>query len=533
MRKACCIIAVLLVSATLWAQNYKAKYDENYKYGYIDDAGKWVITPQFDYASDFTKGIGEVTIDDKDGLIDAKGKFIVPCEWDSVNTYYMEKGFIVVEKDKRFGLMDSKGKVLLKCEWDDINCTTTERDSIVVDRGNLSGAFNLKGEPVLPCKFDKGFIKNQWGYYDVSINGKHGLYDGKGKELVPCKYDDTSYYPDERGFVGVTLNGKNGLCDTKGAEVIPCEYSSIFFYGDKIYFVEKETGGKKLSGAYTKSGKLLFPCDYETLFLFDTYYNGTLNGKEVYYDLTGKEIGDPFALTGDAPEEEGVELSGSWSFNVDNSAKVTSLTGDKIENKSPTSKTGNLQLRLFLTDTKYSGGDISGYIAFEAYFDPLQNGYYYYDIDKRYEFAPIPDGTYYATLCLLEDDGGYSIVDYLGFDNLISIDNSAERLKKFADALNQTANALNALNNPGHTTTPSPSPGVTSPSPGSTLHKEREKCSFCHGTGKNPGKTYPPSFGLERTYDNPPCDICGDRDNHYHKKCPSCNGKGYVERLKR
>lgn len=59
------------------------------------------------------------------------------------------------------------------------------------------------------------------------------------------------------------------------------------------------------------------------------------------------------------------------------------------------------------------------------------------------------------------------------------------------------------------------------------------QCSFCHGTGKNPGKTYPPSFGLERTYDNPPCDICGDRDNHYHKKCPSCNGKGYVERLKR
>lgn len=536
MKRFFCCIAILLVSASLWGQSYKAKHDENYKYGYINDAGTWVIPPQFDYSSDFKNGFGEVTVNDKDGLIDAKGKLIIPCEWDDINTYYLEKGVIIVEKDKRYGLMDGKGKLLIKCEWDDVNCTNAEKDSIVVDRGNMSGAFDRKGKQILPCKFDKGFMKNQWGYYDVSVNKKRGLYDGTGKELIPCKYDDVDYYPDERGFVSVTLNGKKGLCDTAGSEVIPCEYSSIFFDDSdtQAYCVNNKKGEVNLYGIYTKAGKLLFPCKYTVLSLISgKYYWTQLDGKDVYYDLTGKEIGDPNGLADETPEEKGVELSGTWSFNVDNSAKVTSLTGDKIENKSSTSDTGNLKIRLFLTNAKYSGGDITGYIAFEAYFDPLKNGYYYYDIDKRYEFNAIPDGTYYATLCLLEDDGGYSIVDYLNFDNLISIDNSAERLQRFTDALNQTANALNALSNPGNSYVPSPSPGVTAPTPGSTLHKVSEKCSFCHGTGKNPGKEYPPSFGLEKTYDKPPCEICGDRDNHYHKKCPSCNGKGYVEKFKR
>lgn len=62
---------------------------------------------------------------------------------------------------------------------------------------------------------------------------------------------------------------------------------------------------------------------------------------------------------------------------------------------------------------------------------------------------------------------------------------------------------------------------------------KQEECSFCHGTGKNPAKERPPFYShSEDTHENPPCDICGSRETHYHKDCPSCRGTGKITRLK-
>lgn len=52
-------------------------------------------------------------------------------------------------------------------------------------------------------------------------------------------------------------------------------------------------------------------------------------------------------------------------------------------------------------------------------------------------------------------------------------------------------------------------------------------CTFCNGTGSNPAKEYPAEFGLGHSYNDTPCNICGSYMNHFHKRCPSCAGKGY------
>ena len=64
----------------------------------------------------------------------------------------------------------------------------------------------------------------------------------------------------------------------------------------------------------------------------------------------------------------------------------------------------------------------------------------------------------------------------------------------------------------------------------STYTPKEKSCSFCKGTGMNPGKEYPPNYGVgvtESDFSNRACDVCGSYDNHYHKPCPSCGGKGY------
>jgi DnaJ-class molecular chaperone len=63
---------------------------------------------------------------------------------------------------------------------------------------------------------------------------------------------------------------------------------------------------------------------------------------------------------------------------------------------------------------------------------------------------------------------------------------------------------------------------------------ENVTCSFCHGKGKNPAKEYPALFGhgtdnTDRRLDQQ-CPICKSWEIHYHKTCPSCGGKGYIQK---
>ena len=63
--------------------------------------------------------------------------------------------------------------------------------------------------------------------------------------------------------------------------------------------------------------------------------------------------------------------------------------------------------------------------------------------------------------------------------------------------------------------------------PSSTSTSSKKTCSFCNGTGYNPGLERPAFY---TSYDDPMthrCDVCNDKSLHYHKQCPACLGRGY------
>lgn len=59
---------------------------------------------------------------------------------------------------------------------------------------------------------------------------------------------------------------------------------------------------------------------------------------------------------------------------------------------------------------------------------------------------------------------------------------------------------------------------------------EEVTCSFCKGTGVNPGIETVPSYGTDCEM-SVSCQYCSNPTPHYHKKCPSCNGRGTVKKL--
>jgi hypothetical protein len=56
-------------------------------YGYIDKKGKYVISPQFDDASDFHNGYARIKVGNKWGIINKKGKFVISPTYDYLEDF--------------------------------------------------------------------------------------------------------------------------------------------------------------------------------------------------------------------------------------------------------------------------------------------------------------------------------------------------------------------------------------------------------------------------------------------------------------
>jgi len=58
------------------------------KFGYIDMLGKFIITPQYDDAGNFSEGLAAVEINERNGYIDKTGKFVIPPAFIIAGNFY-------------------------------------------------------------------------------------------------------------------------------------------------------------------------------------------------------------------------------------------------------------------------------------------------------------------------------------------------------------------------------------------------------------------------------------------------------------
>ena len=147
---------------------------------------------------------------------------------------------------------------------------------------------------------------------------------------------------------------------------------------------------------------------------------------------------------------------------------------------------------------------------------------------------------YMIARCFYAVDSYDEAIDFC--DKALSVRSSYENAKKLKkniktvmvlNAISQVSLSLaNSMNNiystysrPSNTTMYIQQYAKPSYSPAASKGKSKV-CSLCHGTGYNPVKERPAFYTYEAVSDNPPCTVCGDKSNHYHEKCPACNGRG-------
>jgi len=269
--------------------NWEVVIGENGKSGLMDKVGNWFIKPQYEYL-EYVKGLFyKVGIDNDDKKkyfrLDKEKKQLIPEDFNYIHKSFNDGSiFIVSGENYNRGVINDKGKYIVPMKYKHIDYYKEEgmfstyretKDSC------FGGLYSMDGTQVLPEKYqvkdiNDGFIygllcdtspiqsfvlnkekkqilKDNW-YYETYLFsegyllvGGEGLYkrfyiDTLGNVVIP--YDENKLYvsPIINGLAEFRDNDvkKYGYIDNKGNEVIPPLYSYAEpFYSDVAY-VEKE-----------------------------------------------------------------------------------------------------------------------------------------------------------------------------------------------------------------------------------------------------------------------------------------------------
>lgn len=233
--------------------------------------------------------------DDKCGLLDDAGNFILPCEFDEIERWGITR-LISVMKDGKRGVYDLSGKEIIKIEFDYIGTPRTEGVPVRLSpvRWEKEGVVTTDGRFIIkPGEFKSCSVDEKGGVIVVeNKDGKAGLRAFDGSEITPCVFDRINAFSDN-GMAQAKIDGKFGLLDNKGQWVIPAEYEGIEDMSEGLVGAKKD--GKW--GFINDKNEWVIAPAYDRIYRdFENGYAIVLNNdKSILINRAGKELTKPAA----------------------------------------------------------------------------------------------------------------------------------------------------------------------------------------------------------------------------------------------
>lgn len=301
--------------------------DNSTKYGYINEDGKVIIEPTYDYAATCDDGYYRVKVGNKWGIIDSKGDFVIKADYEQLDGF--SEGLSAAKLNGKFGYIDMNGNTVIPFQFNQANnfsegkAKVISEDKQFIDKEGKILAKNLKY--VIIGKFHNGrasiYINNKFGYIDENFNvivePKYQMvkdfvngialvgYDIDDLYLINTKGEKLFKFPKDKykldplaqitkeGLLKVIKDGKEGCIDLKGNLKIDFiyDYVSNFNNGYAIAVKDNKTC------VIDSNGKLItdsLPQDYIKMGIIGNLvmYDGSEGTS--YYTLTGKEVFSSF-----------------------------------------------------------------------------------------------------------------------------------------------------------------------------------------------------------------------------------------------
>lgn len=292
----------------------------NGKHGYIDSVGNERLSAKYDELM-YKKECIIALKNKKYGVLNAKGKEIIPFIYDNVTGYY--DGVICVKLGDNWGIIDLSHRFIvpLRLKYDYV--AGFDNGYSVVRKNNKYGIINKKGIEIFPVKYDGIGIFSKEGIAGFRLGDKLGFVNSDGKIVVPPKYEDA--YPMFNGLSRVKYKGLQGYINVKGEEVITPKYLAASDFS-KDYFSydygRTETDITRVNlnykyGFINLEEKVIIPTIYEQTHDFkEGKVAVRLNNKWGFVDTNNKEIAScKYEDVKDFKEGfAAVKLNNKWGF---------------------------------------------------------------------------------------------------------------------------------------------------------------------------------------------------------------------------
>lgn len=250
------LLFVFVANSQIQGFDYNVIIDKakpNHNLGIASLNNEIIIDYQFDLMGTYNDGLCIVKIDDKYRYIDFAGNYLKTSEFDMVYDFYNGFSLVYLINKNRFsekvyyGFIDTNGTAVIPCTLDYNYIYGFEGEVAAVYKGSLSKS----GQPTI---------------------GKYGLINKKGEETTKCIYDDIDLIPNkpyamvfigEIDNKGVQGKGKVGLINTKGEIIIPVQFDEVYVGNDNsvtAYLQNTENKKKELQiCVYNLNGEIVIP----------------------------------------------------------------------------------------------------------------------------------------------------------------------------------------------------------------------------------------------------------------------------------
>lgn len=205
-------------------------------WGFLDIEGRIAIEARYDYVFPFEQGKARVIYDNKWGVIDKKGNYIIKPIYDWIELKKVENRscFLVFKRKKRFGALDTSGIVQL----DPVLLQARPFTNGFAAVKFKSGWTFLKGDmrPLHEAVFDEVEDFNACSEYTrVAKDRKWGFLGKSGVLIVDCQYRKLSKMRNERAFA----RKSNGwiLIDQRGIQVHKRHFRDVCAFASGRAFV--------------------------------------------------------------------------------------------------------------------------------------------------------------------------------------------------------------------------------------------------------------------------------------------------------
>jgi hypothetical protein len=300
------VLWLLIISTSCIAQHETLiPYRKDTQWGFATPDKKIFIVPQHDEVFPFNNGYARVRNGTRYGIIDLKGRIIVPIAFDDVSDISEGK---FVAKQGTFpaslcGYYDTTGKAVIPFRFVDAFPFHNGRAMVKVGKfPNLKDVFinhegKMAAQIYTATKYDMIGTESE-GLIRFRENGKWGYMNSDKTIFIAPTYQEAGDFID--GLAYVKQKGKFGYIDKNKKTVVPFKYDMAgdFYKGVAIVYVLAKTNDEFQSevpryGLIEKSGKEITPLQYDFIGMFSKTENVAVvkkGGKQSFIDLSGKEI---------------------------------------------------------------------------------------------------------------------------------------------------------------------------------------------------------------------------------------------------